>query len=183
MREIHGEARNKPSTQEGYQSVTDRNIIPMLGRMKVLDVKRPSVAAAMKKITNKPADANQTFSVMRCMFNLAEVWGYRPDGTNPCHHAPTYPNGKATHLINNEDIRQDIPATGQGRGREAGDGPVRKTRWQNWLLCAAKRWLWESKYKKRPLVPAELGQRMNVLSVTLVTCGQKQPSQALAGAA
>jgi Phage integrase, N-terminal SAM-like domain len=33
--------RNKPSTQEGYQSVIDRNIIPLLGRMKVLDVKRP----------------------------------------------------------------------------------------------------------------------------------------------
>src|SRR3546814_6327571 len=25
-----------------------------------------------------------------------------PDGTNPCRHAPMFPNGKATHLISDE---------------------------------------------------------------------------------
>jgi len=53
---------------------------------------------------HKPTDANRTFSVMRKMFNLAEVWGYRPDGTNPCRHVPMYPNGKATHLISDEEM-------------------------------------------------------------------------------
>lgn len=102
--EDYSKLRNKPSTQEGYQGVIDRNIVPMLGRMKVQDVKRPDVAAMMKKMAHKPADANRTFSVMRRMFNLAEVWGYRPDGTNPCRHVPMFPNGKATHLISDEDM-------------------------------------------------------------------------------
>ena len=86
------------------QAVIDRCIVPMLGRLKVQDVKRPDVATAMKKMAHKPADANRTFSVMRKMFNLAEVWGYRPDGTNPCRHVPMYPNGKATHLISDEEM-------------------------------------------------------------------------------
>jgi integrase len=102
--EDHSKQRNKPSTQAGYQKCITRNIIPMLGRMKVQDVKRPDVAGAMKKMAHKPADANRTFSVMRKMFNLAEVWGYRPDGTNPCRHVPMYPNGKATHLISDEEM-------------------------------------------------------------------------------
>ncbi|GAO21768.1 MAG: tyrosine-type recombinase/integrase [Proteobacteria bacterium] len=102
--EDHSKQRNKPSTQEGYQSVIDRNIIPMLGRMKVQDVKRPDIAGAMKKMAHKPADANRTFSVLRKMFNLAEVWGHRPDGTNPCRHVPMFPNGKATHLISDEEM-------------------------------------------------------------------------------
>ncbi|BDN88174.1 tyrosine-type recombinase/integrase, partial [Aeromonas caviae] len=55
-------------------------------------------------MAHKPADANRTFGVMRRMFNLAEVWGYRSDGTNPCRHVPMYPNGKATHLISDEDM-------------------------------------------------------------------------------
>jgi hypothetical protein len=38
------------------------------------------------------------------MFNLAEVWGYRPDGTNPCRHVPMFPAGKSTHLISDEDM-------------------------------------------------------------------------------
>lgn len=102
--EDHSSQRNKPSTQKGYQGVIDRNIIPLLGRIKVQDVKRPDVASMMKKMAHKPADANRTFSVMRKMFNLAEVWGYRPDGTNPCRHVPMYPNGKATHLISDEEM-------------------------------------------------------------------------------
>jgi integrase len=38
------------------------------------------------------------------MFNMAEVWGYRPDGTNPCRHVPMFPAGKATRLINDEEM-------------------------------------------------------------------------------
>ena len=102
--EDYSKQRNKPSTQKGYQSVIDRNIIPMIGRLKVRDVKRPDIAGMMKKMAHKPADANRTFGVMRRKFNLAEVWGYRSDGTNPCRHVPMYPNGKATHLISDEDM-------------------------------------------------------------------------------
>lgn len=41
---------------------------------------------------------------MRRLFNLTKVWCYCPDGTNPCHHVPMYPNGKATQLISNENM-------------------------------------------------------------------------------
>ena len=82
--EDYSSQRNKLSTQEGYQSVIDRNIVPMLGRMKVQDLKRPDVASMMKKM-HKPADANRTFSVMRKDVQLAEVWGYRPRHQPRCH--------------------------------------------------------------------------------------------------
>lgn len=71
--EDYSRQRNKPSTQAGYQSVVDRNIVPMIGRMKVQDVKRPDIATMMKQMAHKPADANRTFSVMRRIFNLAEI--------------------------------------------------------------------------------------------------------------
>jgi integrase len=38
------------------------------------------------------------------MFNMAEVWGYPPDGTNPCRHVPMFPAGKATRLISDEEM-------------------------------------------------------------------------------
>ncbi|ENE4777087.1 MULTISPECIES: tyrosine-type recombinase/integrase [Klebsiella] len=102
--EDYSKKRNKPSTQEGYQAVIDRNIVPLLGRKKVQDVKRPDIAGLMEKLAYKPADANHTFGVLRKMFNMAEVWGYRPDGTNPCRHVPMFPAGKATRLINDEEM-------------------------------------------------------------------------------
>ena len=84
--EDYSKKRNKPSTQEGYQGVIDRCIIPLLGRKKVLDVKRPDIAGLMEKLSYKPTEANKAFGVLRKMFNLAEVQvrngrdGYRWDG-------------------------------------------------------------------------------------------------------
>ena len=48
--EDHSKQRNKTSTQRGYQAVIDRCIVPMLGRMKVQEVKRPDVASPMNKM-------------------------------------------------------------------------------------------------------------------------------------
>jgi len=102
--EDYSKHRNKPSTQKGYQGNIDRNIIPILGRMKVQDVKRPDVAAMMKKLDYKPGEANKALAVLRKMFNLAEVWGYRPDGSNPCRHIPLYTGGKTTRLITDDEM-------------------------------------------------------------------------------
>ena len=102
--EDYSKKRNKLSTQAGYQAVINRNIIPLLGRKKVQDVKRPKIAGLMEKLSYKQTEANKVFSVLRKMFNMAEVWGYRPDGTNPCRHVPMFPAGKSTHLISDEEM-------------------------------------------------------------------------------
>ena len=102
--EDYSKKRNKPSTRVGYQGVIDRCIIPLLGRKKVHDVKRPDIAGLMEKLSYKQTEANKVFSVLRKMFNMAEVWGYRPDGTNPCRHVPMFPAGKSTHLISDEEM-------------------------------------------------------------------------------
>lgn len=107
MQEVLGDyskKRNKPSTQDGYQGVIDRNISPLLGRKKVHEVNRPDIAGLMEKLAYKPTEVSKTFGMLRKMFNLAEVWGYRPDGTNPCHHVPMYPPGKETRIIVDEEM-------------------------------------------------------------------------------
>ncbi|MCH3719246.1 integrase, partial [Campylobacter lari] len=62
------------------------------------------IAGLMEKLAYKPAEANNAFGVLRKMFNLAEVWGYRPDGTNPCRHVPMYPPGEETRLIVDDEL-------------------------------------------------------------------------------
>jgi len=103
--EDYSKKRNKPSAQEGYQGVIDRCLIPLLGRKKVLDVKHPDIFGLMEKLSYKPTEANQAFGVLRKMFNLAEVWGYPLDGTNPCRHFPMFPPGKETRLIVDGELR------------------------------------------------------------------------------
>lgn len=45
----------------------------------------------MKRMEKSPTHANRVLSLVRKMFNLAELWGYRHDGANPCRHVPKYP--------------------------------------------------------------------------------------------
>ena len=148
--EDYSKKRNKPSTQRGYQGVIDRCIIPIMGRMKVQDVKRPDVAALMKKLAYKSAEANRTFGVLRKMFNLAEVWGLRPDGTNPCRHVPMYPPGKETRLIVDDEL---VLLFRYLEKMEAGELELEKT--ENYVIPLAIRLQFEFSGRRSEICPLE----------------------------
>ena len=84
----YSEPRNKPSTVEANRGYGKLYIIPHLGQSKVSDITRPDISSLMKKMAKTPTNANRVLSAVRKMFNMAEVWGMRPDGSNPCRHIP-----------------------------------------------------------------------------------------------
>jgi len=102
--EEYSETRNKPSTVESYQGYIDRHIVPELGRTKVPDLTRADVTALMRRMAGTPITANRTLACIRKMFSMAEVWGYRPDGSNPCRHVPKYPEKGKTRYITDEEL-------------------------------------------------------------------------------
>jgi integrase len=101
----YSEHQNKPSTVKANRSIGKLYIIPHLGNLKAPDVRRPDIANLMTKISHSPGAANRAFSVVRKMFNMAEVWGIRPDGTNPCRHIPKFPEHAKTRLITDAEMR------------------------------------------------------------------------------
>ena len=82
----HSEARNKPSTVRGNRTTLKVHVLPAMGKIKVADVKRSDIADLIGRLRGTPTAANHCLSLLRKMFNLAELWGLRPDGTNPCRH-------------------------------------------------------------------------------------------------
>ena len=50
--------------------------------MKAADITRADIANLMKTMSNVPTNANRFRDVLRKMFNMAEVWGMRRDGSN-----------------------------------------------------------------------------------------------------
>ena len=100
----HSEARNKPSTVAGNMSQLKLHILPALGKLKVADVKRSDVADLMGRLRDRRTSANHSLSLLRKMFNLAELWGLRPDGTNPCRHVQKYTGSKRTRLITDDEL-------------------------------------------------------------------------------
>ena len=102
----YSEPRNKPSTIAANRSYGKLYIIPNLGKTKVADVTRADISGLMKKMATYPTNANRVLSAVRKMFNMAEVWGMRPDGSNPCRHVPKYPERGKTRLITDTELRR-----------------------------------------------------------------------------
>jgi integrase len=102
--EEYSRTRNKSRTVESYEGYIERHIIPALGRIKVPDLTRVEVTALMRRMSHTPVTANRTLACIRKMFNLAEVWGYRADGSNPCRHVPKYPEKGNTRYITDDEL-------------------------------------------------------------------------------
>lgn len=102
----YSEGRNKPSTVKSNRDRAKRHLIPKLGHLKVPEVTRADIADLMKKMAKSPVSANRMLAMCRKMFNVAEVWGLRPDGSNPCRHVPKYPERGKTRLITDSEMRK-----------------------------------------------------------------------------
>src|SRR5574337_552042 len=104
--EEYSKPRNKPRTVDTYQGYIDRHIIPALGKMKVPDLTRADITALMRDKAHIAVTANRILACLRKMLNMAEVWGYRPDGSNPCRHVPKYrEDGETRYIVNDELAR------------------------------------------------------------------------------
>ena len=96
----------KPSTQREYRRALDLFIKPTIGSFKTVDVERKDIAELHQKHRDKPYQANRTLGVLSKMFNLAEVWGLRPDGSNPCRHVPKYREVKRERYLSQAELLQ-----------------------------------------------------------------------------
>jgi integrase len=67
---------------------------------------RADIANLMKRMSGRPTNANRVLAAVRKMFNMAEVWGMRPDGSNPCRHIPKFPERGKTRLITDAELKR-----------------------------------------------------------------------------
>ncbi len=102
--EDYSTPKNRATTVESNQGYIDRHIVPNFGTLKVRAVSRADVSALITGMKKTPVTANRVLSCLRKMFNMAEVWGFRDDGTNPCRHIPKYPECGKTRLITDEEM-------------------------------------------------------------------------------
>ncbi|SFS22254.1 site-specific integrase [Yoonia litorea] len=102
----HVQERCKASTQSEYRRALDLFIKPEIGSFKVVDVARKDIAALHHKHRAIPYQANRTLQVLSKMFNMAEVWGLRPDGSNPCRHVPKYREEKRERFLSRDELQR-----------------------------------------------------------------------------
>jgi integrase len=104
--ETHVLENCKPTTQAEYRRAIDKFIKPAIGAFRVVDVERKDIAELHNKHRPVPYQANRTLGVLSKMFNLAEVWGLRPDGSNPCRHVPKYREKKRERFLSQGELQR-----------------------------------------------------------------------------
>ncbi len=96
----------KPSTRRNYTFILNRYILPEFGHLKVTDVSRAHVANLHHAMSNKPTNANRMLEVVSKMFNLAELWSWRNDGTNPRRHIKKFKENKRERFLSPEETKR-----------------------------------------------------------------------------
>ena len=102
----HVELNCKPSTVKEYKRCVEIFIKPSLGSFKVQDITRQDVAKLHHANKHRPYQANRVLGVLSKLFNLAEEWGVRPDGSNPTRHVKKYPEKKRERYLDTYEIRK-----------------------------------------------------------------------------
>jgi integrase len=72
--------------------------------MKVKAVTRVDIAQLHNAMRQTPGAANRTLALLSKMLNLAEKWGLRLDGTNPCRHVEKYPERKLERFLTADEL-------------------------------------------------------------------------------
>jgi len=102
----HIAVRLKASTAKEYRGNLRRFILLALGRLAVPEITRADVAKFHHDLRHIPYQANRCLEVVSKMFVLAEMWGLRPDGSNPRKHIRKYPEEKRERFLSAAELRR-----------------------------------------------------------------------------
>lgn len=100
----HSEPKKKLVSVRKDRFLVDRYILPALGRYKIESVTRAQVAKLHHSLRDIPYQGNRVLEVVRKMFNLAEAWGLREDGTNPCRHVQKFKEHKRERYLSEKEL-------------------------------------------------------------------------------
>jgi len=96
----------RKTTEREYRRSVELFINPKMGTRKVIDIDRSDIAKFHHDLRDKAYQANRSLGVLSKMFNLAELWGIRPDGSNPCRQVKKYKEVKRERFLSDVEYKQ-----------------------------------------------------------------------------
>ncbi len=100
----HGELKKKPRSLVEDRRMLNSFIIPRLGSRKLDSITRGDVAKLHHGMRETPYQGNRVLALLSKMFNLAERWGLRADGSNPCRHVEKYREAKRERFLSGDEL-------------------------------------------------------------------------------
>lgn len=99
-------ARCKPSSAYSYELSLRRHVLPRLGHRGVADITRGDIASLHHEMHGIPYAANRTLRILSAMFTAAELWGLRPEGSNPCRHVKRFREEPRERFLSDDEYHR-----------------------------------------------------------------------------
>ncbi len=94
----------KPRTVAEDRRNLEKHVLPAMGKLRVLDVTRADVARFHSSRREFPVNANRCVTTLGHVFSIAEKWGYRPVGTNPCRGIDKFEEKARERVLTAEEL-------------------------------------------------------------------------------
>lgn len=98
--------KNARATQLENKRILAKYVTPALGPMKVAAVTPSDVQHVHASLATKPVQANRVLFLISTLFNLAERWGLRPDGTNPTRRVERFAEAPRERHLSELELRR-----------------------------------------------------------------------------
>ena len=100
-------ARNwKPSTLRVNRGYYHKQILPWFGGCPIGDIAARDVRRWFASLHETPVAADRSVPVLSVIMRQAEVYGYRPEGTNPCAGIKRYRRQGRERFLSTAEIRR-----------------------------------------------------------------------------
>ena len=120
----HAATKKKPSSAASDRRNLRHHVLPALGHLPVAQVSRGDVGRLHHQMRKTPGAANRVVALISKMMNLAEQWGLRPDGSNPCRHIQKYPERRIERFLSAAELARLGDALAEVEASGAEPSPV-----------------------------------------------------------
>ena len=100
----HAAVKKRASSAAEDRRNLGKHILPKLGGLRVNAITRADINRFHSAMKETPGAANRCLALLSKMFNLAEMWGLRDDGTNPTRHVEKYPERKLERFLSEAEL-------------------------------------------------------------------------------
>jgi len=104
--EEHAELKKKPLSVREDRRILEKIIKPKLGSRKVVHIDRVDVSNFHHELRETPVQANRSLALLSKMINLAERWGLRPIGSNPCRLVERFRERRRERFLSEKELKQ-----------------------------------------------------------------------------
>jgi integrase len=115
----HADLHKKPRSAELDRWLLRTHILPAIGSRRLADISRSDIARLHRNLAGTPIAANRVLGLVAAMFALAERWGLRQEGSNPCRNIEKFKERSRERFLSEVEIARLGEALGQAEAAGA----------------------------------------------------------------